>query len=61
METIATVAVAAPSRTAVPPMKSRKFSDVNFKGWQQRVFFYLTALGLQKFINEENPVPTTDM
>ena len=57
-----TVAVAAPTRTAVPPAeKPGKFSGVNFKGWQQRVFFWLTTLGLQKFTNEVTPVPSAEM
>ena len=53
---------AIPARTAVPPAeKPGKFSGLNFKGWQQRVFFWLTTLGLQKFTNEETPVPAEDM
>lgn len=31
--------------------KWRKFSSVDFKRWQQKMFFYLTTLSLQKFIN----------
>ena len=34
---------------------------MNFKGWQQRVFFWLTTLGLQKFTSEDTPVPADDM
>ena len=42
-----TVAVAAPTRPLVSQAeKSGKFTGVNFKGWQQRVFFWLTTLGL---------------
>ena len=41
--------------------KSSKFTGVNFKGWQQRVFFWLTALGLQKFTSEDTPVHADDM
>ena len=54
--------VVVPARTAIPPAeKPEKFSGVNFKGWQQRVFFWLTTLGLQKFTSEETPVPAEDM
>ncbi|XP_027771293.1 receptor-like serine/threonine-protein kinase SD1-8 [Solanum pennellii] len=57
-----TVAVAAPNRTVVPQVdKPGKFTCVNFKGWQQRVFFWLSALGLQKFTSEETPLPADDM
>ncbi|XP_060178171.1 uncharacterized protein LOC132608115 [Lycium barbarum] len=54
--------VAATSRTVVPPAeKPGKFSGANFKGWQQRVFFWLTTLGMLKFTNEDPPVPAADM
>ncbi|XP_059294858.1 uncharacterized protein LOC132047900 [Lycium ferocissimum] len=54
--------IATTSRTAVPPAKkSGKFSGANFTGWQQRVFFWLTTLGMQKFTNEDPPVPAADM
>ncbi|TMW98541.1 hypothetical protein EJD97_003899 [Solanum chilense] len=49
-----TVVVSTPTQTVVPQVeKSRKFSGVNFKGWQQWVFFWLTTIGLEKFTNEE--------
>ncbi|XP_049385864.1 uncharacterized protein LOC125849966, partial [Solanum stenotomum] len=35
-----------------PTEKPAKFSGVNFKRWQQKMFFYLTTLSLQRFINE---------
>ena len=35
-----------------PAEKPAKFSGVDFKRWQQKMFFYLTTLSLQKFINE---------
>ncbi|XP_070054154.1 uncharacterized protein [Nicotiana tomentosiformis] len=38
-----------------------KFFGANFKGWQQRVFFWLTTLGMQKFTSEDPPVPAADM
>lgn len=43
----ATTSIAAPNRSVVPPVeKSGNFSRVNFKGCQQRVFFYLSILGM---------------
>ena len=36
--------------------KPANFSGVDFKRWQQEMFFYLTTLSLQKFINENVPV-----
>ena len=57
-----TVAVVAPTRTLVPQAeKPGKFTGVNFKGWQERVFFCLTTLGLKKFTSEDTPVPADDM
>ena len=38
-----------------PAEKPGKFSGVDFKRWQQKMFFYLTTLSLQKFIKEEVP------
>ena len=32
--------------------KPAKFSGVDFKRWQQKMFFYLTTLSLHRFINE---------
>ena len=50
------------TRTAVPPAeKPAKFTGANFKGWQQRMFFWLTTLGMQKFTSEDPPVPAADM
>ncbi|XP_070040154.1 uncharacterized protein [Nicotiana tomentosiformis] len=60
--TFAATTIGSSSRTAVPPAKqSRKFFGVNFKGWQQRVFFWLTTLGMQKFTSQDPPVPAADM
>ncbi|XP_019237515.1 PREDICTED: uncharacterized protein LOC109217701 [Nicotiana attenuata] len=43
--------------TAMPPVeKPGKFSGVDFKRWQQKLFFYLTTLSLQRFIQEDVPV-----
>ena len=35
-----------------PAEKPAKFSGVDFKRWQQKMFFNLMTLNLQKFINE---------
>ncbi|XP_060186650.1 uncharacterized protein LOC132616057 [Lycium barbarum] len=53
--------IASSSRTTtVPAMvaveKHEKFSGIDFKRWQQKMFFYLTTLSLQKVITEEVPV-----
>ncbi|WMV56340.1 hypothetical protein MTR67_049725 [Solanum verrucosum] len=59
---LARVVVGAPTRTVVPSTeKLGKFSGVNFKGWQQRIFFWHATLGLQKFTNEVTPVPAAEM
>ncbi|XP_060195475.1 uncharacterized protein LOC132624765 [Lycium barbarum] len=55
-------AVTPTTRTAVPPAeKPVKFTGANFKGWQQRMFFWLTTLGMQKFTSEDPLVPAADM
>ena len=36
--------------------KPGKFTGIDFKRWQQKMFFYLTTLSLQRFINEDVPV-----
>ncbi|XP_019239072.1 PREDICTED: uncharacterized protein LOC109219108 [Nicotiana attenuata] len=46
----------APATTMPPAEKPGKFSGVDFKRWQQKMFFYLTTLGLQRFIQEDVPV-----
>ncbi|KAL2513209.1 CCHC-type domain-containing protein [Abeliophyllum distichum] len=35
--------------------KSEKFIGVEFKRWHQKMLFYLTALNLAKFLNEDSP------
>ncbi|XP_070017063.1 uncharacterized protein [Nicotiana sylvestris] len=42
--------------TSAPAEKPEKFSGINFKRWQQKMFFYLTTLSLQKFIKEDVPM-----
>ncbi|XP_070003692.1 uncharacterized protein [Nicotiana sylvestris] len=39
-----------------PTEKCEKYFGLDFKQWQQKMFFYLTTLSLQKFINEDVPV-----
>ncbi|XP_075074961.1 uncharacterized protein LOC142162611 [Nicotiana tabacum] len=48
---------ASTSRTPAlaPAEKPGKFSGMDFKRWQQKMFFYLTTLCLQKFIKEDVP------
>ncbi|KAH0654259.1 hypothetical protein KY285_031717 [Solanum tuberosum] len=54
----ATTLVAHNRSTAAlaPTEKPAKFSRVDFKKWKQKIFFYLTTLSLQRFINENVPV-----
>ncbi|XP_070049004.1 uncharacterized protein [Nicotiana tomentosiformis] len=42
--------------TLAPTEKFEKFFGIDFKRWQQKMFFYLTTLSLQKFIKEDVPV-----
>lgn len=35
--------------------RPEKFTGVNFKRWQQKILFYLTTLGLAKFLTEDPP------
>lgn len=51
--------VASSSRSVPPPAPAKKpefFFGIDFKRWQQNMFFYLTTLSLQKFIKEDVPV-----
>ncbi|XP_075092618.1 uncharacterized protein LOC142172853 [Nicotiana tabacum] len=51
---------ASSSRTTpaalAPTEKPGKIFGIDFKRWQQKMFFYLTTLSLQKFIKEDVPV-----
>ncbi|KAF3639976.1 hypothetical protein FXO37_23735 [Capsicum annuum] len=52
--------IASTSRVNAPqPMahvkKPEKFAGIDFKRWQQKMFFYLTTLCLQKFTSEDAP------
>ncbi|XP_015158667.1 uncharacterized protein [Solanum tuberosum] len=55
---VATTSVAHNRSTAAlaSAEKPAKFSGVDFKRWQQKMFFYLITLSLQRFINENVPV-----
>ncbi|XP_070044974.1 uncharacterized protein [Nicotiana tomentosiformis] len=58
--TTAAMATASSSCTThapamAPVEKLGKFSGVDFKRWQQKMFFYPTTLSLQHFISEETP------
>ena len=35
--------------------KLEKFNGLNFKRWQQKMLFYLTTLGLARFLTEDPP------
>ncbi|PHT99419.1 hypothetical protein BC332_31614 [Capsicum chinense] len=56
--TIATISIATTSRTNAPQAmepaeKPKKFTSLDFKRWQQKIFFYLTTLCLQRFTIKE--------
>ncbi|PHT75669.1 hypothetical protein T459_19191 [Capsicum annuum] len=58
--TVGDTSIATSSRTnALPTMalaeKPRKFMGIDFTRWQQKMFFYLTTLCLQRFTVEEAP------
>ena len=36
--------------------RPEKFSGLNFKRWQQKTLFYLTALNLARFLTETGPI-----
>ncbi|KAF3666134.1 hypothetical protein FXO37_10729 [Capsicum annuum] len=38
-----------------PVEKPRKFTSIDFKRWQQKMFFYLTTLCIQRFTSEDAP------
>lgn len=38
-----------------PAENPKKISGIDFKCWQQKMFFYLTTLYLQKFISKDAP------
>ncbi|KAM3286291.1 hypothetical protein P3S67_025090 [Capsicum chacoense] len=60
--------IATSSRTNAPPTmtpteKPKKFAGIDFKRWQQKMFFCLTTLCLQRFTSDdahEVPEETSD-
>ncbi|PHT86222.1 hypothetical protein T459_08328 [Capsicum annuum] len=38
-----------------PAEKPEKFADIDFKQWQQKMFFYVITLYLQRFTGEDAP------
>ncbi|PHT68346.1 putative cytokinin riboside 5'-monophosphate phosphoribohydrolase LOGL2 [Capsicum annuum] len=55
---VAATNISTTSCTAMPPAmaptkKLKKFSRIDFNLWQQKMFFYLTILCLQRFISED--------
>ncbi|KAF3629156.1 hypothetical protein FXO38_27846 [Capsicum annuum] len=56
--TMETASISTMSRTNAPQAmtpaeKAKKFAGINFKRWQQKMFFYLTTLCLQSFTFDE--------
>ncbi|PHU02863.1 hypothetical protein BC332_28114 [Capsicum chinense] len=52
---IATMSRTSSQQAMAPAEKLKKFTGVNFKRWQQKMFFYLTTLCLKRFTTEEAP------
>ncbi|KAL6558179.1 hypothetical protein OROMI_018529 [Orobanche minor] len=52
----AAVAKAAASTIAVQVEKPEKFAGADFKKWQQKMFFYLTTLGMAVYLKDDPPV-----
>ena len=40
--------------------KLEKFNGLNFKRWQQKMMFYLTTIGLIRFLTEDPPIVSED-
>ncbi|PHU09268.1 Acid phosphatase 1 [Capsicum chinense] len=40
-------------QSMAPAEKPKKFAGIDFKQWQQKMFFYLTSLCLQRFTSED--------
>ncbi|XP_075112664.1 uncharacterized protein LOC142182320 [Nicotiana tabacum] len=54
--TIESSSFTMPARVMAPTKKPEKFFGVDFKCWQQKIFFYMTTLSLQGFISKDVPV-----
>ncbi|PHT39395.1 hypothetical protein CQW23_22968 [Capsicum baccatum] len=52
---IATMSRANAPQHMAPAEKLEKFAGIDFKRWQQKMFFYLTTLCIQKFTSEDAP------
>ncbi|GJW74374.1 pol polyprotein [Tanacetum coccineum] len=50
-----TTGVSVTNTVANHAKKPEKFNGQNFKRWQQKMFFYLTTLGLARFLKETAP------
>ncbi|GJY45660.1 hypothetical protein Tco_0434723 [Tanacetum coccineum] len=59
--TTVVIPTGAPATNTVANHAERpeKFNGQNFKRWQQKMFFYLTTLGLARFLKETVPQTTT--
>ncbi|GKD80821.1 hypothetical protein Tco_1347660, partial [Tanacetum coccineum] len=55
--TTVVIPTGAPATNTVANHAERpeKFNGQNFKRWQQKMFFYLTTLGLARFLKETAP------
>ncbi|KAL8126164.1 hypothetical protein AgCh_013447 [Apium graveolens] len=54
---------AAPVMPTVPAAhaeKPKKFNEMNFKRWKQKMHFYLTTLHMDRFLKEEPPLLTAE-
>ncbi|PHT83930.1 hypothetical protein T459_12373 [Capsicum annuum] len=52
---IASTSRAIAPQPMAPAEKAKKFTSIDFKRWQQKMFFYLTTLCLQKLTSEDAP------
>ncbi|PHT35058.1 hypothetical protein CQW23_26858 [Capsicum baccatum] len=52
---IASKSIANSPQPMAPVEKPKKFTGIDFKRWQQKMFFYLTTLCLQRFTSEDAP------
>ena len=44
----------------MPAEKPEKFDGLNFKRWQQKMLFYLTTIGLVRFLTDDPPILQED-
>ena len=49
------VGVARGPPTVMPAERPGKFDGLNFKRWQQKMVFFLTTIGLARFLTEDPP------